>query len=159
MARMTSTVQRTIKQRKPFRSLGHEGSVALLKIADLLQRRLAAVVAPEGITPQQYNVLRILRGAGAAGLPTLEIAARMIERAPGITGLIDRLAAKGLVSRERAAEDRRTVVVRITPAGSQLLKRLDRPMDAADAGAFATLARKDQAALVALLNRVLTGLT
>lgn len=158
MPRSSSAVQRKIRQRRPFRSLGHEAVVALLKISDLLHRGFAEVVEPEGLTLQQYNVLRILRGAGPGGLPTLEIAERMIERAPGITRLIDRLGAKRLVARQRLDEDRRTVICRITPAGLRVLGRLDGPMDAADEAALSGLPKPEQRELVRVLNRLLEGL-
>lgn len=126
------SVRREIKQTRPFASAAQEAVVALFRTADLLHRELAHVLGPEGITPQQYNVLRILRGAGRDGLPTLEIATRMIEQTPGITRLLDRLERKGLVARERCPEDRRQVTCRITAAGTSLLARLDETIDATD---------------------------
>ncbi|MGH7576723.1 MAG: MarR family winged helix-turn-helix transcriptional regulator [Longimicrobiales bacterium] len=128
--------------------------VDLLGAADRVKAAMAAVVEPYGITAQQYNVLRILRGAGPEGLPTLAIAERMLERSPGITRMIDRLEAKGLVTRERRANDRRCVDCRITAAGSRLLAELDEPVDEADAAAFATLNRTELRQLTALLERV-----
>jgi MarR family transcriptional regulator, organic hydroperoxide resistance regulator len=126
------TVSQEIKQSRPFASRAHEGAVGLLLTADLLRRRLAAVVEPHGITPQQYNVLRILRGAGPDGLPTLEVAERMVEKAPGITRLVDRLEAAGLVERRRVATDRRQVRCVIGNRGLELLAALDAPIRAAD---------------------------
>src|SRR5204863_9342501 len=108
-----SALQREIRQRKPFRSPTQEAVVGLLRSTDRVRRARAGVVEPRGITLQQYNVLRILRGARPRGLPTLEIAARMVEHAPGITRLLDRLEAKTLVRRQRPAGDRRQVVCRI----------------------------------------------
>src|SRR5213078_2794277 len=102
--------------------------VALIRTADVVRRAVGDVVEPHGITAQQYNVLRILRGAGQDGLPTLEIAERMIEQTPGITRLIDRLESKRLVERERSSIDRRCVYCRITKAGLDLLARLDAPV-------------------------------
>src|SRR6266576_2721240 len=111
-----------------FRSREQEAALGLLRTADAVKRSLAQVIEPHGITAQQYNVLRILRGAGADGLPTLEIADRMIEQTPGITRLIDRLESKKLVWRERSSTDRRCVYCRITAAGIALLARLDGPV-------------------------------
>ena len=125
MSRPPLPVQDEIRQRKPFSSRAEEGVVALVRTADLLRRALTGVVEPEGITLQQYNVLRILRGAGTEGLPTLEIAGRLVEHAPGVTRLLDRLQAKGLVRRQRSAEDRREIRCWITPGGLDLLARLD----------------------------------
>lgn len=97
----------------------------LLRTADVVRRRIASVLAPFGVTPQQYNVLRILRGAGPMGLPTLEIGERLLEETPGITRLIDRMETHGWVIRERSREDRRQVICRLTPAGNNLLTQLD----------------------------------
>src|SRR5436853_5453131 len=83
------SIRSEIKQRRPFPSPHQEAVVALMRTADRARRLVGDVVEPLGITPQQYNVLRILRGAGDAGLPTLEIAQRMIEQTPGITRLLD----------------------------------------------------------------------
>ncbi len=132
MKTRTHSVQREIKQSRPFPSVAQEAVVALFRTADLLHREIARVLEPEGITSQQYNVLRILRGAGPEGLPTLEIAERMIEQTPGITRLLDRLERKGLVARERCPEDRRQVTCRITPKGTSLLAKLDKTIDATD---------------------------
>ena len=126
--------------------------VALLRTSDFVRRAVADVVEPHGITLQQYNVLRILRGAGECGLPTLEIAERMVEQTPGITRLIDRLEAKKLAVRERCLTDRRQVFCKITPAGLTLLKQLDKPV--ADAGrVFDALSSRDLQQLVKLLDR------
>src|SRR3981081_4191954 len=113
-----------LKQTRPFPSKAQEAAVALLRTADVVRRLFGAVVEPEGITVQQYNVLRILRGAGERGLPTLEIADRMIETTPGITRLIDRLETKKLVVRVRCLTDRRQVFCRITVSGLSLLNAL-----------------------------------
>jgi DNA-binding MarR family transcriptional regulator len=147
-------LQAEIKQTRPFRSSGQEAAVALLRTADVLRRRFAALLAPTEITVQQYNVLRILRGAGAAGLPTLEIAERMIERAPGITRLIDKLEAAGLVARERSAEDRRAVVCRATAKGLALLAGLDDAVDAADDEALGMLTERERRDLIRVLEKV-----
>ena len=103
--------------------------VALLSTADKLKALFEALCAPFDITGQQYNVLRILRGAEPEGLPTLTIAHRMIESTPGITRMIDRLESKGLVEREIRSHDRRCVFCRITPKGLNLLKALDDPCE------------------------------
>jgi DNA-binding MarR family transcriptional regulator len=136
-------------------ALPRDAKVALLKAADGVRRRMAGVLADAGLTLQQYNVLRILRGARPDPLPTLEIAERMIERTPGITRLLDGLARKGLVDRERSAEDRRTVLCRITPAGLELLAELDGPVETSDRGAVATLSAEEQAKLIELLQRII----
>ena len=119
-----------------FRSRSQEATVAILKTADVLRRRFAAVLEPRGLTLQQYNVLRILRGSKGAPLPTLEIGARLIEQAPGITRLLDRLEAKGLVRRERDANDRRLVQCWITAAGIELIAGVEAEVDEIDDAAL-----------------------
>lgn len=147
-----SPIVDAIKQKRPFSSKGEEAVVALMHTSDLVRRLVAEVVEPRDITPQQYNVLRILRGAGDCGLPTLEIAERMVEQTPGITRLIDRLEAKKLVVRERCLTDRRQVFCRITRAGLSLLAELDKPV--AEAGrVFDALSPRDLQQLVKILDR------
>jgi DNA-binding MarR family transcriptional regulator len=147
-------LQREIKQNKPFQSLGHETGIALILTADLLRRHALRVLEPKGITTQQFNVLRILRGAGAEGIPTLEIAERMIEQTPGITRLLDRMEEKGWVSRQRCPEDRRQVLCYATPAGLDLLRELDAPMAAADRAIVGGLTERQCAQLLSTLERV-----
>jgi DNA-binding MarR family transcriptional regulator len=148
-----SRLMRELKQNRPFHSKAAEASVALMRTADLVRRSVAAVVEPHDITPQQYNVLRILRGAGQEGLPTLEIATRMIEETPGITRLIDRLEAKELVSRHRCETDRRQVFCRITRSGTALLARIDAPLLAVEEESLGTLSKRELTDLMTLLER------
>ncbi len=149
-----SAVAREIMQSKPFASVAEEAVIGLVRTADVVRRRLGGVIEPEGITVQQYNVLRILRGARERGLPTLEIAERMIEHAPGITRMIDRLIAKELVVRERCAEDRRVVYCAITEEGRRMLARLDDPVRQADGAALDALTEEDLLQLITLLDAV-----
>jgi DNA-binding MarR family transcriptional regulator len=155
---VSSELQRELKQNRPFVEPTQEAAVSLMRTADLVRRSVAAVVEPHGITPQQYNVLRILRGAGDEGLPTLEIAERMIEQTPGITRLIDRLELKQLVSRERSVTDRRQVFCRITRGGLALLARLDGPIVEAEREALGVLSDRQLAQLLSLLDRARNGL-
>ncbi len=154
---MTPTVRDEIRQRRPFRSRGHETAVVLLRTADAVRQAYEPAIAPRGLTLQQYNVLRILRGAGEDGLPTLEIAERMVERAPGITRLLDRLERKGLVRRARCDQDRRRVLCWPTAAALALLAELDAAVDAADSTVVAALGESEQRRLVGLLDRVRLG--
>jgi DNA-binding MarR family transcriptional regulator len=147
-------IQTELKQTKPFRSRGEEAAVALLRTADLMRRSIGLILAPHGLSVQQYNVLRILRGAGDDGLPTLEIAERAIEWAPGITRLVDTLEEKKLVTRKRCEQDRRRVWCRITPAGLALLKELDAPMVAAADRALKPVSSRELVQLVGLLDRL-----
>jgi DNA-binding MarR family transcriptional regulator len=147
-------LQREIRQRRPFPSVAQEGVVSVMRTADLLRRRMAALVEPHGITVQQFNVLRILRGGGPAGLPTLEVGARMIEETPGITRLMDRLEAKGFVRRQRCPKDRRQHLCWITREGLDLLASLDEPVVTHSREMLSGLTREEQSRLVRLLDRV-----
>jgi MarR family 2-MHQ and catechol resistance regulon transcriptional repressor len=147
-------LQDELRQRKPFQSTAHEAVVGLMRTADLIRRQMTAVVEQADITLQQFNVLRILRGGGADGVPTLEVADRMVEQTPGITRLLDRLEAKGLVRRQRCSKDRRQHLCWITPAGSELLETLDAPMMAAADTALTALAETDQIAFIRLLDAI-----
>lgn len=152
------TIREEILQTRPFDSASDEAVVTLLATADRVHGRLAAVLARQEITLQQYNVLRILRGAGADGMPTLEIAARMVEETPGITRLMDRLEAKQLVRRKRCATDRRQVLCWITPEGLRLLAGLDEPIAAGDRAALASLDARTLETLIRSLDAVRAGL-
>jgi DNA-binding MarR family transcriptional regulator len=99
----------------------------LVRTTDMLSRRLTQVLKTEELSSNQYNVLRILRGA-PDGLPCGEIGTRMITRDPDITRLLDRLEKRTLISRSREIKDRRMVVAHITPEGMELLARLDEPV-------------------------------
>ena len=158
MAPRPSRLQQEIKQTRPFRSVGQEAILALFKTTDMLRRHFGRLVGQLGeadeLTLQQYNVLRILRGAGAEGLPTLEIATRMIEQAPGITRLLDRLEAKDLVARQRCPEDRRRVTCRISKRGLALLGRLDEQMNRSDEVFDAAISAAELKRLVDLLDRM-----
>lgn len=133
-------------------------AVSLMRTSDLIRRAVGAVIDEQGITLQQYNVLRILRGAGEGGLPTLEIAERMIEQTPGITRLLDRLEIKKLVLRERCPTDRRQVTCRISAEGLRLLAGLDGPVAEAERVALSGLTPPQLQQLIALLDRTRNGL-
>jgi len=151
---MPSRLQSELRQSRPFRSRRQEAFLSILRSADVLRRAVAALLDPYGITPQQYNVLRILRGAGPEGLPTLAIGERLIEQTPGMTRLLNRLEARGWVERTRNAHDRRQVDCRMTPAGQELLARLDPLMDAADQTMLATLTPEQLDSLIQTLDLV-----
>jgi DNA-binding MarR family transcriptional regulator len=154
MPTTTSGLREELKQTRPFHSPAHEAVVSVLRTAALLQRHLALVVERGGVSLQQYNVLRILRGAGEEGLPTLAIRDRMIEEAAGITRLLDKLERAGYVVRERCTPDRRQVLCRITPAGAAVLAKLDQPVNALNDVALSTLDASEQARLIELLAAV-----
>lgn len=151
MARTTITDE--IKQTRPFRSRSQEATVALMRTAHLLRRKVEALVGAEGITSQQYNVLRILRGARGP-LPTMEISDRMIEPACGITRLINTLEESGYIRREQWPGDRRQVLCQITPAGLRLLDRLEGPMNELDDATAGTLDAEKVEELLETLTRI-----
>ena len=154
LTRTPSRLQAELKRKKGFRSPQQEGVLGIVRTADLIRRRFSQVVEPHGISGQQYNVLRILRGAAPEALPTLTIAERMIERTPGITRLLDRLERKGLVGRERCASDRRQVLCEVTRQGLALLKKLDGPIGRADDEALGGISGADLKALISILDAV-----
>ena len=143
-----------IRQSKPFESPAQEAILALYRTSDMLRRRFTQIVEPHGISLQQYNVLRILRGAGKTGTPTLDIADRMIEMTPGVTRLLDKLEAKRLVRRERCPEDRRQVLCWITESGLRLLAELDKPLEAAGVKSMEPLPGAEQQALIRTLEKI-----
>ena len=123
-----SALQRELKQSKPFRSLEQEALLSIERTAALLSHGVADALRPYDITPTQYNVLRILRGAGEQGLCRNDVRDRLVAQVPDVTRLLDRMEQMELVERERATDDRRMVFTRITKKGTQLLARLDEPV-------------------------------
>jgi DNA-binding MarR family transcriptional regulator len=126
---VAKSIQSEIQQTKPFSTLEEEALVSLQRTADQLHWRMSEMLKEYGVSPTQYNALRILRGAKDEGRACSEIAERMINRDPDITRLVDRLERRGLVARSREDRDRRVITTRITPAGLKLLDSLDRPIE------------------------------
>jgi DNA-binding MarR family transcriptional regulator len=128
--------------------------ISLLRAHDRLHGEFADLFKRNGLTEPQYNVLRILRGAGDDGLPCSQITERMITRTPDVTRLLDRLESNGLVQRQRVETDRRVVLVRLTPAGSRLLSQLDEPVQKLHEQQFARLNDRELQDLIRLLDKV-----
>ncbi len=124
MASSTGKLQQELKKKKPFDSPEQEAILNILRTNDQFQNRFGRLLREFGMTSSQYNVLRILRGEGQP-MPCLEIASRMIQVVPAMTGLLDRLEKQGLVGRERCTEDRRIVYVTLTDKASRLLGSMD----------------------------------
>ena len=154
---MVRSLQSELKQNSPFRSLEEEAHLSIIRTADLLTRSLALMFKEHGLTPTQYNVLRILRGAGAEGLPSGEVADRMITREPDITRLLDRMETRGWVHRRRDQEDRRVMRVWITLAGRELTDQLDRPVAEMQKRCLSRLGEAKLADLSDLLGSVREG--
>ena len=143
---------RELKKRDPFESPQQEAIITLLRAADEYENRLVRLLRPFDLTPSQYNVLRILRGEGQP-LPCLEIASRLIQVVPAITGLIRRLEAAGLVTRDRCDRDRRVVYVDLTEAAKSKLAELDRPICDLHQELIGHLPEDDLTELTRLLQR------
>ena len=151
---MSSALQHELRRRGRFESAAHEAVVGLMRTADLVRRQMTALIEPHGVTLQQFNVLRILRGAGHDGLPTLDVADRMIEQTPGVTRLLDRLEVKELVRRQRCPKDRRQHLCWITAKGLALLAKIDELTSRAHEEALAGLRQKDRVAFIGLLDAI-----
>ena len=126
----SSAIQRELQQRLPLASTRQEAFLSLLRTAAVIRRPVMRVLEERGLSMAQYNVLRILRGAGPGGLCRNEIRDRLLTRMPDVTRLLDRMAKAGLVIRGRSTEDRRLVSTRLTGRGSDLVARLDGPVAA-----------------------------
>src|SRR5579864_2720222 len=124
-----SRLQQELRKRQPFASAEQEAALSVLRTSDQLQIRFARLLREHGLTPSQYNVLRILRGEGKP-LPILEVASRTVAVVPGITGLIDRLEQAGFVNRLRCEKDRRVIYVALSEKASKALAALDEPLQA-----------------------------
>ena len=149
---MSRRLREEIQQQKPFESLEQEAVLNVLHTADVLLQRITAVLKPFKLSHSQYNVLRILRGAGPEGLACREIGERMITRDPDITRLLDRLEARGLLTRTRDQKDRRVITARITSEGRRLLEALDQPIGEVDQQPLQHLGEQRLRTLIQLLE-------
>ena len=149
---MVPKLQSEIRASAPFSSTEEEVSLNILRTAALLEHAVAERLKPYGLTPTQYNVLRILRGAGTEGLCRTEVTERMLTPVPDATRLLDRLEEAGLVARVRNSDDRRFVTARITPAGLMKLRKLDEPVLRMHEELLGHMAREDLRRLAELLE-------
>ena len=156
---MSGAVARALKQKSAFASREQEIflglRVAAARIVEPWEKFLKATAE---LTPNQYNVLRILRGSHPTRLACGDIADRMISRDPDITRLIDRLSRRGLVARVRSRQDRRVVEVAITEKGREVLRRLDAPVGRMPKAMLGHLGARKLAQLGQLLEDVISGL-
>ena len=143
-----------IHQTRPFRSVAQEATVALLRTASVVNRALSRVLEPSGLSLAQYNALRIIRGAGAGGIPTLSIRDRMIDEGTPITRLLDKLETAGYVRRERSFPDRRQVICYVTDAGRRLLDQWDPIVNAADEEMVGALDARQLGELIERLDTI-----
>lgn len=149
---MTSKLQKELKQRKPFNSPEEEIYLSIVRTAEALSWGVAETLKAAELTPTQYNVLRILRGAGAEGATCGQISERMVTKDSDITRLLERLDARGLITRARDGQDRRFITVRITEEGLRLLASLDEPVAECHRRQIGHLGRERLAALGKLLD-------
>jgi DNA-binding MarR family transcriptional regulator len=154
-----SNLRSLIEQTKPFPSLQQEAVVSLLVTVDRVAEVAEAPLGRRGLSAEQYNVLRILRGAGSEGLPTYRVAARMVSRAPNIARLVSKLGEKGLLERGRTARDGRVRTLRITSSGQRLLGELDGPIGESTRRAFAGVSEREIRTLLALFEKIRAPLT
>jgi DNA-binding MarR family transcriptional regulator len=146
-----------LQQSKPFQYIEEEAFLNVQRTADVLMQALLALLKPCGLSATQYNVLRILRGAGSSGMTCKDIGSRMITPDPDITRLLDRLEKRNLVSRNRARDDRRFVTIQITTPGLELLSQLDSPIRELQVQLFHELGQQRVLQLVDLLEDVRNG--
>lgn len=149
---MVGRIQQEIKQSKPLDSLEEEAFLNVQRVANVLAQEIGELLRRHELTHAQYNVLRILRGAGERGLTASDIGERMITRDPDVTRLVDRLEKRGLVERWRCGEDRRVVWTRISQAGREALDPLDEPLGELHRAQLAHLGREKLQTLIGLLE-------
>ena len=149
----TPKLQHELKKKRPFESPEEEAALNVMRTSDQLQIRSARLLREHGLTPSQYNVLRILRGEGKP-LPILEIASRTITVVPGITGLIDRLEQAGFVNRLRCEKDRRVIYVALTDHATTTLADIDEPLLALNRKLLGHLTQAELKEVIRLLEKM-----
>lgn len=154
---MPTTLRDELRQERPFRSLREEALLSIARTESVARERIERVLAPHGLTMTQYNVLRILRGAGTNGLCRNEIGERLISRMPDVSRLLDRMEAAGLVSRVRSTEDRRLVNTTLTSRGRKLVDALDDDIARAQAEQVGHMTRAQLRTLIDLLSLARSG--
>lgn len=155
---MAGRIQAELKQSRPIGSLEEEAYLNIVRTSNALAQGIAELLRSHDLTPAQYNVLRILRGAGEHGLTASDIASRMISRDPDVTRLVDRLEKRGLVDRWRCSEDRRVVWTRISPAGRALIDPLDEPLNELHRRLLSHMAPEKLQTLIGLLEEARDGM-
>lgn len=151
---MSGKLAGELQQTRPFALLEEEALLNLERTREFLHQRLTEFFKQFELTGTQYNILRILRGAGRQGITCSQAAERMVTADPDITRLLDRLEARGLLVRERTRADRRVVLSRITPEGLKLLKSIDKPLAAFQKRHLGPLGRPRLAQLIEILESI-----
>lgn len=148
------TLRDELKMGKPFKSLEEEAILSVARTAALIEHGGAEAFKPYGLTTTQYNVLRILRGAGQEGLCRNEVGERLVTKVPDVTRLLDRMEAAGLIVRERGERDRRFVATRITDKALKLLEKIDRELPAMHARQLGHVSQKRLRELISILEEI-----
>jgi DNA-binding MarR family transcriptional regulator len=151
---MSPSLQQELRQSKPFSSLQQEAYLSVVRTTSTLTDQVEDLLKPYGISGTQFNVLRILRGAGEGGLCRNELRDRMLTRMPDMTRLLDRMEEAGLVTRSRERDDRRMVLTRISDRGRELLKQVDRPVSELHRQQLARLTDTQLRSLIDLLEKL-----
>lgn len=151
---MPGKLQAEIRQTRPFALIEEEAILNVIRTAAVLQHATAGFLKPFDLSPVQYNVLRILRGAGDTGATCSQIGERLVTRDPDITRLLDRMEARGLISRERSRTDRRVVMTRVSETGLTLLAGIDQPLRLLSKSKLRKFGREGLAELITALERV-----
>ena len=151
---MAHGLREELKQTRPFPRRSAEAAVSVMRTAAILEHELNEVLKPSGITVTQYNVLRILRGAGEKGLCGREVGERLVSAVPDVSRLLERMEDVGLISRERDATDRRHVTARITEAGRRLLDAVTPGLEAVERARFGRLSESALQAMITSLAHV-----
>jgi DNA-binding MarR family transcriptional regulator len=148
------TLRDELKMTRPFKSVEEEAVLSIARTAALLEHAGAEALKPFDLTITQYNVLRILRGAGDTGMCRNAVGERLVTKVPDVTRLLDRMEASGLISRQRGGDDRRFVTTYITDKGLKLLDKIDRELPAIHAQQLGHVSQKHLRELIALLEEV-----
>jgi len=150
-------LQQEIHQTKAIRLVEEEAALNIVRTADMLMLAVTGVLKPHLLSATQYNVLRILRGAGKDGASCKEIGQRLVALDPDITRLMDRLEQRGLVVRDRSREDRRVVRHRLTKTGLELTNELDRPIETLHKKTMGHMKAEKLRDLIGLLEEIRAG--
>lgn len=151
---MPGHLQAELKQNKPFPRRTAEALLSVMRTAAVLEHQLTEALKPYGLTHTQYNVLRILRGAGAKGLCGRDVAGRLVSKVPDVSRLLDRMEETGLISRKRDPGDRRHVTARIASRGLGVLELATPPLEVVEHARFGQLDGERLEALIEALTAV-----
>jgi DNA-binding MarR family transcriptional regulator len=151
---MSDGLRAELKQTRPFPRRSAEALLSVVRTAAIIEHQIGEALKPYGITMTQYNVLRILRGAGDRGLCGREVGERMVSKVPDVSRLLDRLEETGLIRRERDESDRRHVSARITPKGLEMIARATPALEAVERARFGSLSSRSLDAVIDALEQV-----